>query len=380
MERTRRAALWLRDTGLGGLGYALVLVVAVSGWAASFIGLHSFGMTHMGLSNDAAWLVPITFDGAPAGLSIVVMRAATHGRPALVWRLLVVVFTALSSWINYEHIEDNLGRWVASFMPPSAVILFEGLMSEARAAAARRLGRVMPRLHPVRWFVDWSGTWEIYKAYILGLELPEALQQAATDLATGAPTGRHNTAPQSATAAATVAPQSAATGTPRSAIAPATTPATVALQKTPHGATTAATVAPQSAATGAPQSATAPATGAPQGAATATPQGATTAATVAPRSAVTGTGQGATKAARKPTRKPTGEVTRADAKQALRDLYTTLGRRPVESEMTDLLDAIGSKFSSRQYANKLRGEIEEKEPHLAALGQPNVTALTGTGP
>ena len=147
-QRIRDAALWCRDSLLGGIGYTLVLTVAAAGWAASFIGLHDFGTTHMGLSHDAAWLVPITFDGAPAGLSIVVMRASTHGRPALVWRLLIVGFTGLSSWINYQHIDDPLGRTVASFMPPSAVILFEGLMSEARAAAQRRTGRVAPRLHP----------------------------------------------------------------------------------------------------------------------------------------------------------------------------------------------------------------------------------------
>jgi hypothetical protein len=180
-ERVRTAALWLRDTGLGGFGFVLVLVVAVSGWAASFIGLHDFGMQHMGLSETTAWLVPITFDGAPAGLSIVVLRAATHGRPATVWRLLIVAFTGLSSWINYEHIDDPLGREVASFMPPSAVILFEGLMSEARAAAARRNGRTAPRLHPLRWVFDRQGTLAIVRSYVLGLELPEPLQQAAAD-------------------------------------------------------------------------------------------------------------------------------------------------------------------------------------------------------
>lgn len=174
-QRIRDAALWCRDSALGGLGYTLVLTVAAAGWAASFIGLHDFGMHHMGLSQNAAWLVPITFDGAPAGLSIVVARASTHGRPALVWRLLIVGFTGLSSWINYQHIDDPLGRGVAAFMPPSAVILFEGLMSEARAAAQRRLGRAIPRMHPLRWVFDRSGTLDLYRRYILGLPLPTAL-------------------------------------------------------------------------------------------------------------------------------------------------------------------------------------------------------------
>jgi hypothetical protein len=134
----------------------------------------------MGLSETAAWLVPITFDGAPAGLSIVVMRASTHGRPALVWRMLIIAFTSLSSWINYQHIDDPLGRTVAAFMPPSAVILFEGLMSEARAAAQRRLGRVAPRLHPLRWVFDRSGTYDLYRRFILGLPLPDAFDATAS--------------------------------------------------------------------------------------------------------------------------------------------------------------------------------------------------------
>lgn len=179
-QRIRDAALWCRDSALGGLGYTLVLAVAAAGWAASFIGLHDFGMHHMNLSDTAAWLVPITFDGAPAGLSIVVMRAATHGRSAPVWRLLIVAFTGLSSWINYQHIDDPLGRGVAAFMPPSAVVLFEGLMSEARAAAQRRAGHVAPRLHPLRWFFDFAGTKDLLRRYILGLPLPVAFDATAS--------------------------------------------------------------------------------------------------------------------------------------------------------------------------------------------------------
>jgi hypothetical protein len=367
VERVRVAALWLRDTGLGGFGFVLVLVVAVSGWAASFIGLHDFGMQHMGLSETTAWLVPITFDGAPAGLSIVVLRAATHGRPALVWRLLIVAFTGLSSWINYEHIEDPLGREVASFMPPSAVILFEGLMSEARAAAARRKGRAAPRLHPLRWFFDFKGTKDIFRSYVLGLELPEQLAQAVTAAALGAPSERPDATPQSAPAPAPtpapVAPRSAPAPTPQSAPAPAPG-------------------APQSAPTGAPQSAPAGApvslSKAPQSAPTATLQS----APVAPQSAPTATPQsapaGAPKAPRKAPLKRSGKVTRAEAKAALRALYDELGERPVESDMVTRLKEIKYEFVSRQHANRLRAELETKEPHLAALGSANVRALTGS--
>jgi hypothetical protein len=178
-DRLRAVGNWARDTGLGITGFVVVLIVALAGWTASFIGLHNFGMNHMGLNADTAWLVPITFDGAAAGLSLVVFRASINARGASLWRLLIVVFTALSSWINWEHITDPTGRWIAAFMPPAAVILFEGLMSEARAAAARRDGSERPRVHLLRWFVDRSGTWAIYRAYILGIELPEHLELAA---------------------------------------------------------------------------------------------------------------------------------------------------------------------------------------------------------
>jgi hypothetical protein len=175
-DRARAAGHWTRDTGLGITGFVLVLIVALAGWTASFIGLHAFGMDHMGLDQDTAWLVPITFDGAAAGLSLVVFRASINGRGATTWRLLIVTFTALSAWINWAHISDPTGRWIASYMPPAAVILFEGLMSEARAAASRRLGTERPRLHPLRWAIDRAGTWAIYRAYVLGIELPEHLQ------------------------------------------------------------------------------------------------------------------------------------------------------------------------------------------------------------
>lgn len=170
---------WLRDTGLGAVGFVIVLCVAVTGWWASFIGLHDFGHQHMSLSDSEAWLVPGTFDGAPLGLSLVVFRASINGRSATVWRVLIFVFTGLSSWINWQHIDDPTGRWIASFMPPAAVLLFEGIMSEARAAASRRLGQERPRLHPLRWVIDRSGTWAIYRSYVLGISLPDHLQLAA---------------------------------------------------------------------------------------------------------------------------------------------------------------------------------------------------------
>lgn len=182
-SRFRRSALWLRDFALGGFGFVMVLGVAVSGWSVSFIGLHNFGVAHMGLKSGTAWLVPATFDGAPAGLSIVIMRAGVKGRTAYLWRVLVIAFTGLSSWINYIHLADGAGRWVASFMPPAAVLLFEGLMSETRHAARDRFGWRRAGIHPLRWvFAPWR-TLGIYKAHVLSLDLPEELRVASAELA-----------------------------------------------------------------------------------------------------------------------------------------------------------------------------------------------------
>lgn len=186
---------WIRSTGLGAVGFLLVLVVAGAGWAASFIGLHDFAVNHMGLTDDSGWLVPITFDGAPLGLTLVVYRASISGRGAAIWRVLIFVFTGLSSWINWQHIDDPTGRWIASFMPPAAVILFEGLMSEARATASDR-----PRLHPLRWVIDRRGTWAMYRAYVLGIDLPAHLKTAAT-----APAGRQKQPAKKAPAVAKMA-------------------------------------------------------------------------------------------------------------------------------------------------------------------------------
>ena len=177
-DRARAVGLWLRDTGLGVTGYVLVAVVAVAGWSASCVGLHRFAVDHMGLTTGAAWLVPTTFDGAALGLTVSVARAAMYGRGAGLWRVLVVAFTALSAWINWVHITDPAGRWVAALLPVSAVTVFESLMGEARQAYERRTGRVRPRIHPARWLFDPSGTLAIVRAYVLDVPLPDRLASA----------------------------------------------------------------------------------------------------------------------------------------------------------------------------------------------------------
>lgn len=176
----RDAVLWLREFGLVALAYVIIMGVAYCGWSASFIGLHDFGTEHMGFSDVSAWYVPGAIDGAAFGLTIVVAVESMRGRPAFQWRILVWAYTALSAWINWEHIDDPLGRGIACLLPISAVTLFEGLMYRARKAHQDRQGANRPRLsiHPLRFFFDWSGTWEIIRCHVLDIALPAHLAEA----------------------------------------------------------------------------------------------------------------------------------------------------------------------------------------------------------
>lgn len=222
VERLREAALWIRDSSLGTAGFVIVASVAFAGWAVSFIGLHTFGMQHMALSWWEAWLVPITYDGAPAGLTLVVMRAASHGRSALVWRLLIVAFTVISCLINYVHLSDYWGRRVAALMPLAAVVVFEALVSEARRAADRRAGiAVRPRLHLLRFVFDWTGSWDIIRCHVLNQPLPEPLAASLRNAATRTPASPRQRG-ASAPAASPASPPTATATPPLPA--PAATP------------------------------------------------------------------------------------------------------------------------------------------------------------
>jgi hypothetical protein len=107
----------------------------------------------------------------------------------------------------------------------------------------------------------------------------------------------------------------------------------------------------------------------------------------APRTKETERPEGAPKGKEKAPRKAPSKsaprrprsASRADAKAAIEALYDTKKRRPLESEMTAALLKLKSyPHTSRQHANKLRGEIERDRPDLAALGSDNVLALTGS--
>ncbi|MCX5562742.1 DUF2637 domain-containing protein [Streptomyces sp. NBC_00038] len=78
-------------------------------------------------------------------------------------------------------------------------------------------------------------------------------------------------------------------------------------------------------------------------------------------------------------RDETNPPSRTEAKRKVRALYDTLNARPKEGQIVDLLKSLdGYPHTSRRHAQKLRDEIERKEPTLAARGSDNVTALTGT--
>jgi hypothetical protein len=64
-------------------------------------------------------------------------------------------------------------------------------------------------------------------------------------------------------------------------------------------------------------------------------------------------------------------------KAAIEALYTKLGRRPREGEMVAELERIQSPYTTRQFAQKLRAEIEGEKPALAALRTNSPVQLAG---
>jgi hypothetical protein len=67
------------------------------------------------------------------------------------------------------------------------VVLLEALTMEMRHSYEERSGAARPRLHPLRWLVDFHGTWAIKKAWVLAIPLPEHLARVADS--TESPTG-----------------------------------------------------------------------------------------------------------------------------------------------------------------------------------------------
>ncbi len=205
-EKKPRFRDTLRDNGLATMAMVLVVAVSVSGWSASFISLHGFAVTHMTLTERAAWLVPATFDGAALGLSLLSFRAAIYGRPSLGSALWVYGFTALSSWINWIHITDRSGKFVACLLPVAAVLVFGKVLREAREAFERRHGKqvfkVRPGLLVLRWFADRRGTRAAIRTQILDIPVEALIGLSAGNLAREARASAPDAASQGASGSA----------------------------------------------------------------------------------------------------------------------------------------------------------------------------------
>lgn len=153
----------LRRLDLSHLTLLFVALAAVAGWAASFIGLHDFGVKDMrGFTDTTAWFIPAAFDGAAFACAVLTYRASIVGRSALRGRLLTFAFTAISAWINYIHQPEGWARQVAVWLPIAAVAVFDAVLVDLRAEYEERNGRKAFRLRTwlllLRWFVDREGT------------------------------------------------------------------------------------------------------------------------------------------------------------------------------------------------------------------------------
>jgi hypothetical protein len=156
---------------VGGLGYVLLVVVAIVSWSLSARHLHAWGMKDLHESNTSAWFVPATFDLAPCGLSLVVYQARRKGRSAAMWRLFIVAFTGVSSWINWTWTTGDASgsRLIAASLPIAAVVLFEALTWQVHRDAMDKVydGQPIPRVPLIAWFVDFNRAYAVTKASAL---------------------------------------------------------------------------------------------------------------------------------------------------------------------------------------------------------------------
>ncbi|MEB3369413.1 DUF2637 domain-containing protein [Saccharopolyspora mangrovi] len=165
--------LWLSRAALG-----FVALAALMGWGASFVGLHAYGQDQMvGFSYWTAWLIPATFDGAAFGATLITYRASIYGRSAVRGRLLMWIFTAISSWINWIHQLTPEARIVAAGLPVAAVAVFDVVLAELRADFEERHGKRRLRLRPgllvLRWLVDREGTAGAFRRQVTDIPVSE---------------------------------------------------------------------------------------------------------------------------------------------------------------------------------------------------------------
>lgn len=194
----------LRRLDLSHLTLLFVALAAAAGWAASFIGLHDFGVVQMiGFTVVTAWFIPAAFDGAAFACAVLTYRASIVGRSALRGRLLTFAFTAISAWIQWIHQPEGWARHVAVWLPIAAVAVFDAVLVDLRAEYEERNGRKAFRLRTwlllLRWFVDREGTKaaftdevrKIQVSHLIGLgretETPTSLTPLAPPVAATAP-------------------------------------------------------------------------------------------------------------------------------------------------------------------------------------------------
>lgn len=149
----------------------IVALAAALGWAASFVGLHDYGVRQLyGFTDVTAWFIPGAIDGAAFATSLMTYRANIKGRAAVRGRLLMWGFTAASGWINWIHQLSPEARFVAAGLPVAAVAVFDVVLIELRADFEERHGRRAFRLRPgllmLRYAVDKRGTSDAFRRQI----------------------------------------------------------------------------------------------------------------------------------------------------------------------------------------------------------------------
>lgn len=285
---------------------------------------------------------------------------------AVVAAVASIILTMAAFWLSYEHLHDVASRYglghsaVRSWAWPATVDLFI-LIGEVLILRASLRRTVDPWAIGLT-VVGSGGSIALNVAGVGSHAQPmdyvvAAVPPIAALLAFGALMRQLH----GALAARVETPRQAENGAPRSAPVDAPAPA---LEAPPMPAPERPEPAPQSALQDAPG---APAE-APRAQKPERSESAPKAKAKTPR-----------KAPQKAAAKRPQSATRADAKAAIEALYDKHKRRPLESEMTTALLALKTyPHTSRQHANKLRGEIERDRPDLAALGSDNVLALTGS--
>jgi hypothetical protein len=204
---------------IGRLGYVILVIVAIVSWSLSARHLHAWGVRDLHESDGAAWLVPATFDLAPAGLSLVVYQARQKGRSAAMWRCFILAFTGVSSWINWTFTSgDSVGtRVIAAALPIAAVVLFEALMWQVHRDALDKEygGQMIPHVPLIAWLIDRERAYAVTKASALRPldAAEEAIRRIQeTNAATRKPQRRTLTRVEAAEAPAIEAPRKESKG------------------------------------------------------------------------------------------------------------------------------------------------------------------------